>query len=84
MAGESAMGWFSGSMALLADGWYMATHAVALGINKLDVRGQFQKQKLSPANADFRFIAQSRLAAVRLDCPLGAVGSIGQRNTLIF
>src|SRR3978361_269809 len=32
MVGEIAVGWFSGSMALLADGWHMATHAVALGI----------------------------------------------------
>ena len=32
MVGEIAVGWFSGSMALLADGWHMATHAAALGI----------------------------------------------------
>jgi cation diffusion facilitator family transporter len=35
MVGEIAVGWFSGSMALLADGWHMATHAVALGIAAL-------------------------------------------------
>ena len=29
---EIAAGWFTGSMALLADGWHMGTHAVALGI----------------------------------------------------
>jgi cation diffusion facilitator family transporter len=32
MMGEIAAGWFFGSMALLADGWHMATHAAALGI----------------------------------------------------
>lgn len=32
MVGEIAVGWLSGSMALLADGWHMATHAAALGI----------------------------------------------------
>jgi cation diffusion facilitator family transporter len=32
MVGEITVGWLSGSMALLADGWHMATHAVALGI----------------------------------------------------
>jgi cation diffusion facilitator family transporter len=32
MFGEIIAGWLSGSMALLADGWHMATHAVALGI----------------------------------------------------
>jgi cation diffusion facilitator family transporter len=32
MLGESAAGSLFGSMALLADGWHMATHAAALGI----------------------------------------------------
>ncbi len=32
MVGEIAAGAFFGSMALLADGWHMATHAAALGI----------------------------------------------------
>ena len=32
MVREIMAGWLSGSMALLADGWHMATHAVALGI----------------------------------------------------
>ena len=32
MVGEILAGTFFGSMALLADGWHMATHAVALGI----------------------------------------------------
>lgn len=35
MAGEIAAGSFFGSMALLADGWHMATHAAALGISGL-------------------------------------------------
>ncbi|MDU1691774.1 MAG: cation transporter, partial [Bradyrhizobium sp.] len=32
MAGELAAGSLFGSMALLADGWHMGTHAAALGI----------------------------------------------------
>jgi cation diffusion facilitator family transporter len=32
MVAEILGGWLSGSMALLADGWHMATHAAALGI----------------------------------------------------
>src|SRR5260370_39848663 len=35
MVGEITVGWLSGSMALLADGWHMATHAVAIGIAAL-------------------------------------------------
>jgi cation diffusion facilitator family transporter len=35
MVGEIAAGWAFGSMALLADGWHMATHAAALGIASL-------------------------------------------------
>ena len=30
---EVAAGWWTGSMALLADGWHMGTHALALGIS---------------------------------------------------
>ena len=32
MVAEIAAGWITGSMALLADGWHMATHVVALSI----------------------------------------------------
>ncbi len=35
MVGEIAAGWVFGSMALLADGWHMASHAVALSITTL-------------------------------------------------
>src|ERR1700758_5515394 len=35
MVGEIVAGSFFGSMALLADGWHMATHAAALGIAAL-------------------------------------------------
>ena len=35
MVGEIVVGWLSGSMALLADGWHMATHAAALAIAAL-------------------------------------------------
>jgi cation diffusion facilitator family transporter len=33
MVGELLAGWFSNSMALLADGWHMGTHAIALGLS---------------------------------------------------
>jgi cation diffusion facilitator family transporter len=32
MLAEVAAGWWTGSMALLADGWHMGTHALALGV----------------------------------------------------
>jgi len=32
MVGEIVAGWWTGSMALLADGWHMGTHALALGV----------------------------------------------------
>src|SRR5512147_605687 len=32
MVAEIVAGWLTGSMALLADGWHMATHVVALSI----------------------------------------------------
>lgn len=35
MVAEISVGLWSGSMALLADGWHMATHAVALGVTGL-------------------------------------------------
>ncbi len=35
MVGEITAGWAFGSMALLADGWHMGTHAAALGIASL-------------------------------------------------
>ena len=35
MFAEIGVGWWSGSMALLADGWHMGTHALALGVAAL-------------------------------------------------
>ncbi len=35
MLAEIGAGWWTGSMALLADGWHMGTHAMALGIAAL-------------------------------------------------
>ncbi len=35
MLAEVGAGWWTGSMALLADGWHMGTHALALGIAAL-------------------------------------------------
>jgi cation diffusion facilitator family transporter len=32
MVAEILAGWWTGSMALLADGWHMGTHAIALGV----------------------------------------------------
>ena len=33
MVAEIAAGWITGSMALLTDGWHMATHVVALSVS---------------------------------------------------
>lgn len=38
MLAELAIGWWTGSMALLADGWHMATHAGAIGLALLAYR----------------------------------------------
>jgi cation diffusion facilitator family transporter len=38
MVVEIAVGWHSGSLALLADGWHMGTHALALGVTVLAYR----------------------------------------------
>ncbi|MBI3369159.1 MAG: CDF family Co(II)/Ni(II) efflux transporter DmeF [Burkholderiales bacterium] len=38
MVAELAAGWWTGSLALLADGWHMGTHAVALGGAVLAIR----------------------------------------------
>ncbi len=35
MVAEIVAGWWTGSMALLADGWHMGTHALALGVATL-------------------------------------------------
>ncbi|WP_418316872.1 CDF family Co(II)/Ni(II) efflux transporter DmeF [Piscinibacter sakaiensis] len=35
MVAEIGAGWWTGSMALLADGWHMGTHALALGVAAL-------------------------------------------------
>ena len=51
MVGEIAVGWLSGSMALLADGWPMATHVAALGIAALAYR--FARRQ--SGNSRFRF-----------------------------
>ena len=35
MVAEIGGGWFYNSMALLADGWHMSSHALALGLSVL-------------------------------------------------
>lgn len=51
MVGEIVAGWWSGSMALLADGWHMGTHAAALGIAGL----AYLFARRQAANARFSF-----------------------------
>ena len=48
MVGEITAGTLFGSMALLADGWHMATHAAALGIAAL---AYFFARRQAPARA---------------------------------
>src|SRR5262245_59733576 len=51
MVREIVGGWLTGSMALLADGWHMATHATALGIAGL----AFLFARRQASNARFSF-----------------------------
>jgi cation diffusion facilitator family transporter len=51
MVGEITVGWLSGSIALLADGWHMATHAAALGIAAL----AYLFARRQPGNSHFSF-----------------------------
>jgi cation diffusion facilitator family transporter len=51
MVGEITAGWAFGSMALLADGWHMGTHAAALGIAAL----AYLFARRQAANASFTF-----------------------------
>src|ERR1700761_1468675 len=51
MIGEIAAGSFFGSMALLADGWHMGTHAAALGI----AGGAYLFARRQSGNARFSF-----------------------------
>jgi cation diffusion facilitator family transporter len=53
MIGELAAGWWSGSLALLADGWHMGTHALALG-------GAVLAYRLSTRAASHRAVAGGR------------------------
>src|SRR5260370_36867448 len=48
MVGEIAAGSIFGSMALLADGWHMATHAAALGIAAIAYLFALQHARDSP------------------------------------
>ncbi|MFN7964557.1 MAG: CDF family Co(II)/Ni(II) efflux transporter DmeF [Acidobacteriota bacterium] len=50
MLAEILGGWWFGSMALLADGWHMATHAVALGITGM-AYALARKHRLDPGFA---------------------------------
>jgi cation diffusion facilitator family transporter len=51
MAAELAAGWWTGSLALLADGWHMGTHAAALGGAVLAIRWSRRAQ----GHEDFAF-----------------------------
>jgi cation diffusion facilitator family transporter len=51
MVVEILAGWLTGSMALLADGWHMATHAFALGITLL----AYQLSRRWALNPQFSF-----------------------------
>jgi cation diffusion facilitator family transporter len=57
MAVELLAGWWSGSLALTADGWHMGTHALALGGAALAYRfsARANARTVSGAPADFAF-----------------------------
>jgi cation diffusion facilitator family transporter len=67
MTGEIAGGMMFGSMALLADGWHMATHAAALGISALAylvARRQARSPKFSFGTGKFGDLAAFSSAVI--------------------
>ena len=68
---EIAVGWLSGSMALLADGWHMASHVGALGLAAFAYR--FARQHAGDARYTFGTGKVTALAGYTSALFLGAV-----------
>jgi cation diffusion facilitator family transporter len=68
---EIAVGWISGSMALLADGWHMASHVGALGLAAFAYR--FARQHAGDARYTFGTGKVTALAGYSSALFLGAV-----------
>lgn len=71
MAIELIAGWLSGSMALLADGWHMASHVGALGLAAFAYR--FARQRAGDARYTFGTGKVTALAGYSSALFLGAV-----------
>jgi len=67
MVAELAVGWWTGSLALLADGWHMATHVGALGLAWL----AYSVARRLAASKQFAFGADKTLALAGYTNALG-------------
>lgn len=70
---ELAAGWFAGSMALLADGWHMASHVGALGLTALAYR--FARRHANDARFTFGTGKVTALAGYTNALLLGVVAA---------
>ncbi|WIM06582.1 MAG: CDF family Co(II)/Ni(II) efflux transporter DmeF [Candidatus Nitricoxidivorans perseverans] len=73
MAVELAAGWLTGSMALLADGWHMASHATALGLAVFAYR--FARRHATDARFTFGTGKVTALAGYSSAALLGAIAA---------
>lgn len=73
MAVELAAGWLTGSMALLADGWHMASHATALGLAVFAYR--FARRHAADARFTFGTGKVTALAGYSSAAFLGAIAA---------
>ncbi|WP_341919206.1 CDF family Co(II)/Ni(II) efflux transporter DmeF [Hydrocarboniphaga effusa] len=74
MVVEIAVGYWSGSMALLADGWHMASHAVALGISAFAYG--FARRHANNPRYSFGTGKIGDLSAFTSSLMLGAIGAL--------
>jgi cation diffusion facilitator family transporter len=77
MVVEIVAGYWSGSMALLADGWHMASHAVALGVGAFAY--SYARRHVDDTRYSFGTGKVGDLAAFTSSLLLGAIGA-----TMIF
>ena len=74
MVVEIAVGYWSGSMALLADGWHMASHAAALGVSAFAYG--FARRHASNPRYSFGTGKIGDLSAFTSSLMLGAIGAL--------
>lgn len=91
MVAELAAGWWTGSLALTADGWHMGTHAAALGGAVLAMRwSQRARQHEGFAFGGWKievlaaYTSALLLAAVALGLAIDAVATLRQPRPIAF